>query len=151
MRSLFRSKSLVLLVVTAVACGGSTEPPGPVSAIVTFAFNGDAADTMNVLVTRQSTIAAAQAYIATHRGPHLLAGTIVRGAGIDDRYPFQFVPESVEIIDAAVEVCDGTPMRTEAAVNDFFAASLGNRNAPAATWCPWSSYPIKVALLRVEN
>lgn len=99
---------------------------------------------MRVYVTREETIAAAEKYVSTHHGPKLLAGTIVRGAGVDPRYPFQFLPETVQLIDAAIEICDGVPMRTDAAVNDFFALSLGNRNAPAATWCPWSSYPIQV-------
>lgn len=99
---------------------------------------------MYVFVSRQQTVQAAESYVATHHGPKLIAGTIVRGAGVDTRYPFQFVPETVQLIDAAIEVCDGAPMHSASAVNDFFAASIGNRNAPAATWCPWSSYPIAV-------
>jgi len=138
--------SLALAVTSAACSTNSATGPAP-SAIVTFAFDGRPADTMKVLVSRQSTIAAAESYIAKHRGPRLLAGTIVRGAGVDSRYPFQFVPETVELIDAAIELCDGAPMRTDAAVNDFFQASVGNRNAPAATWCPWSSYPIQVQRL----
>jgi hypothetical protein len=142
-----RALSAALAMTTAVACTSDTAPATSVSAIVTIAFTGYPADTMKVLVSREAAIAAAESYVATHRGPRLLAGTIVRGAGVDDRYPFQFVPESVEFIDAAIEACDGAPMRTEAAVNDFFGASLGNRNAPVATWCPWSSYPILVQRL----
>jgi hypothetical protein len=139
--------SVALVATTPLACTSDTAPVVNVSAIVTIAFTGYPADTMRVLVSREAAITAAESYVATHRGPKLLAGTIVRGAGIDDRYPFQFIPESVEIIDAAIETCDAAPMRTEAAVNDFFAASLGNRNAPAATWCPWSSYPVRVQRL----
>jgi hypothetical protein len=150
-----RSKLPVSLVVATALVGtlgcGADSAVGPTtSAVITFAFDGHPADTMRVLVSRQSTIAAAEAYLAKHRGPRLLAGTIVRGAGVDSRYPFQFLPESVEIIDAAIEVCDGAPMRTEASVNDFFQASLGNRNAPTATWCPWSSYPIQVQRLLLD-
>lgn len=139
--------SVALVLPITVACSSDTAPPANVSAIVTIAFSSYPADTMKVLVSREDAISAAESYVATHRGPRLLAGTIVRGAGVDDRYPFQFVPESVQIIDAAIELCDGAPMHTETAVNDFFAAALGNRNAPAATWCPWSSYPIRVQRL----
>ena len=57
------------------------------------------------------------------------------------------MPETVEILDAAIKACDGAPMHSETAVNDFFGVSLGNRNAPAGTWCPWSSYPIGVQRL----
>lgn len=146
-RTVVTTVSLLLAGFTQVSCGSSTEPAPEWPAIITFAFTDHPADTMKVFVSREETIAAAESYVATHRGPKLLAGMIVRGAGIDDRYPFQFFPETVEIIDAAIEVCDGAPMRTAAAVDDFFAASLGNRNAPTATWCPWSSYPIQVVRL----
>ena len=148
MRSAIRSALPFAFVAAALAaCGSATQPRAPTSAIITVAFDGHPADTMKVLVSREATIAAAESYVATHRGPRLLAGTIVRGAGVDSRYPFQFLPESVQIIDAAIEACDSAPMRTEAAVNDFFATSLGSRNAPTATWCPWSSYPIMVLRL----
>jgi|SRR5690349_11382543 hypothetical protein len=145
-----RMQSLNLILtslVASLACSGITETNRTSTAVITFAFDGHPADTMRVLVSREATIAAAQSYIAKHRGARLLAGTIVRGSGVDSRYPFQFLPESVEIIDAAIEICDGAPMRSDAAVNDFFQASLGNRNAPTATWCPWSSYPILVQRL----
>lgn len=125
----------------------STEPPANFGAIVTVGFSGHPADTMHVYVSNAATIEAAQAYVATGRGPKLIAGTIVRGAGIDARYPYQFLPQTVQIIDAAVEVCDGPPMHSDSEVNDFFEASLGSRNAPTALWCPWSSYPIAVAVL----
>ena len=142
-----RRPLLFALTLAVQACVSSSEPAAAPPAIITFAFDGHPADTMKVYVTRPATITAAESYIATHRGPRLLAGTIVRGAGVDDRYPFQFLAETVQLIDAAIELCDGAPMRTEAEVNDFFAASLGSRNAPTATWCPWSSYPIQVQRL----
>ena len=145
-----RTQSINLLLtalVASLACTATTETNRTSTAVITFAFDGHPADTMRVLVSREASIAAAESYVAKHRGPRLLAGTIVRGAGVDSRYPFQFLPETVEIIDAAIEICDAAPMRTDAAVNDFFEASLGNRNAPAATWCPWSSYPIQVQRL----
>ena len=147
MRSAFRFTIFVATLVAPLACSADSAVGPATSAVITFAFDGHPADTMRVLVSRQSTIAGAESYIAKHRGPRLLAGTIVRGSGVDARYPFQFIPESVELIDVAIEACDGAPMHTDAAVNDFFQGSLGNRNAPTATWCPWSSYPIQVQRL----
>ncbi|HEY4305161.1 MAG TPA: hypothetical protein VGM82_11870 [Gemmatimonadaceae bacterium] len=146
-RFLRSTLSLALVFATQASCSSDDVTTPTTAAIVTFAFDGHPTDTMRVLVSRADAIVAAESYVDTHRGPKLLAGTIVRGSGVDPRYPFQFVPESVQIISAAIELCDATPMRTDAAVNDFFAASLGNRNAPAATWCPWSSYPILVQRL----
>jgi hypothetical protein len=142
-----RSRSILVFLTVALGCSSSSAPANLAPAIITFAFDGHPADTMRVFVNRQQTIADAETYVATHHGPKLLAGVIVRGAGVDPRYPFQFLPETVELIDAAIASCDAAPMRTDAAVNDFFFASIGNRSAPTATWCPWSSYPIQVQRL----
>lgn len=139
--------SIAAAAASFAACTRSTEPPINFGAIITVAFAGYPADTMHIFVTRSATIEAAQAYVATQRGPKLIAGTIVRGAGLDERYPFQFLAPTVDIIDAAVEACDGPPMHTDTAVNDFFEHSLGSRNAPTALWCPWSSYPVAVTVL----
>jgi hypothetical protein len=141
---------LSVLTFAVYGCGSASEPVTTPPAIITFAFDGHPGDTMRVLVTNPQAIAAAQSYVATHRGPRLLSGQIVRGAGIDDRYPFQFLPETVALIDAAIELCDGAPMHTDAEVNAFFKSSLGEANAPIATWCPWSSYPIAVTGLGLD-
>lgn len=74
----------------------------------------------------------------------MIAGRIERGIGVDSGYPFHFVPETVRIVDLAIEVCDGAPMRTTAAVDSFFVWSTGNVNTESAQYCPWSSYPIAV-------
>ena len=99
---------------------------------------------MVVYVSDTATISAAERYVANHDGPRLVIGTIVRGAGVDQRFPFQFKSESVRLVDAAIEICDGAPMRTAADVDTFIELSTGNRQSASATWCPWSSYPIKV-------
>ena len=134
----------------ALGCSSTVEPERvalPVSALVTFAFTGKPADTMKVFISDTATISAAQSFIATGRGPHLLIGTIIRGAGVDTRYPFQFVPQTVRLVDAAIELCDGAPMQTSSDVDDFIQGATGNRAASSATWCPWSSYPVQVQLL----
>jgi hypothetical protein len=97
-----------------------------------------------VLVTDPVTIAQAEARIANGTGPAFPIGPIVRGAGIDARYPFHFLPDSVRLAELAVEVCDGAPMKTPAEVDDFIEASTGNRSAPRAVWCPWSGFPMAV-------
>ena len=71
----------------------------------------------------------------------------MHGAGYDSRYPFHFIPESVRLVDAAMEICDGEPMRTDAAVTQFFIYSTGSANSASAPWCPWESRPISVTRL----
>ena len=139
--------ALAALAVAAAAC--STEsvstPHGDARpAILTVVFESRPADTLIVLVSDSVTIAKAKSYVATHSGPRMISGRIVKGAGVDARYPFHFEPASVRLVDVAIEICDGAPMRTAQEVNDYFEASTGSASSASATWCPWSSYPISV-------
>ena len=142
-----RMKYITLALFSALtlgACSSSVgEPGGANAAIITVAFEG-LADTLDIVVTDSATIAAADAFVQSHSGSRMIAGRIERGAGVDARYPFHFVPETVRIVDAAIEVCDGTPMRTTAAVDNFFVWSTGDVHSESAQYCPWSSYPIRV-------
>jgi len=138
-RSVGRMATLSLAVL-ALACSDQGPDEG---AIVTFAFEGRAA-TMRVLVTNDATIAQAESRIATGEGAAIPIGPIVRGAGIDGRYPFHFLPDSLELTELAIELCDGAPMTTAEQVDDFIEGSTGDRSSPRATWCPWGAYPIEV-------
>jgi hypothetical protein len=137
---------LALLAALALgACSSSVdEPVGANAAVITVAFDGIPADTLNVVATDAATIAAAEAYVHSHSGPHMISGRIVKGPGADTDYPFHFIAETVRLVDVAIEVCDGAPMRTAAAVDSFFLLSTGNASAEEAQYCPWSSYPIAV-------
>lgn len=139
---------MILYAAAVAAAGGCSEetlapdlPEG--GAIVTFAFSATD-DTVDVLVLDSLTIARAEARVANGVGPAMPIGPIVRGAGIDPRYPFHYVPEEIRLADLATEVCDGRPMKTAAQVDEFFALSTGNPDAERATWCPWGATPIAV-------
>lgn len=143
MRRVFTS---ILSLAAASACVSGSEPPPFTPAFITVAFTGIPADTIQVEVSDVATIVAAEKFVSTGSGPHLMIGTIVRG-GLDPKYPFRFLPESVRLTDTAIEICDGAPMHTPAEVDDFIQGSTGSRQSPSATWCPWSSHPIKVTHL----
>ncbi len=136
---------LSLLLLAAVACGDPTTAPYQPrdGAIITFAFD-QLADTLRVHVRDSATIANAERRVETGVGSRMPVGPIVRGAGVDPRYPFHFVADSMRFADLAMEVCDGRPMRTPAQVTEFFQLATGNPNATSATWCPWGAYPIAV-------
>lgn len=142
MRSL---RFLPLVLLAGVACGDDTAAPAEPrdGAIVTFAFD-QLPDTLRVHVRDSATIAEAERRVATGTGSRMPVGPIVRGAGVDARYPFHYLPDSVRLLDLAMEICDGRPMRTPAQVTEFFLLSTGNANAPRATWCPWGAHPIAV-------
>lgn len=112
-------------------------------AVITFTFSATN-DTMDVLVLDEATIVKAENRVATGQGPRMPVGPIRRGAGIDPRFPFHFLPDSVRLMDLATEVCDGRPMRTPTEVNDFIELSTGNRQSPRAIWCPWGATPVAV-------
>jgi hypothetical protein len=140
-------KHIILALFSALAlgaCSSSGEPINVDAAVITVAFEGHPADTLDIIATDSATIAAAEAYVHSHSGSHMISGRIQRGAGWDTQYPFHFAAETVRIVDVAIEVCDGAPMKSAAAVDSFFVWSTGNANAESAQYCPWSSYPIKV-------
>ena len=138
--------ALAALVVLSACSSSETTAPLPVAeaAILTVVFPSHPADTLDIYVTDSATIVAADAFIRTGSGPSLLSGRIVKGSGLDVDYPFHFVAESVRLVDFAIEICDGAPMRTPQAVDEFFGWSTGNANAPSAPWCPWGSRPIAI-------
>lgn len=121
-----------------------TDPVEKVGAVLTVTFPSHPADTLKVLVTDSATIEAANTFVRTGAGPHMLTGTIVRGPGLDTRYPFHYLAPTVRLADVGMEICDGAPMRTASDVNDFFGWATGSANSDHATWCPWSSKPIAV-------
>ena len=138
-----------LLLVAAIACADDPSAPAlpTEGAIVSFAFNGLPQDTMRVHMLHEPSIAQAEQYVATQQGSRMPVGPIVRGAGVDPRYPFHYVAAEVRMAQLAIELCDGRPMRTPQAVNQFIAGSTGNASAPQATWCPWGAYPVSVQRL----
>lgn len=126
------------------ACDDPVAAPVPTGgAVVTFAFSATN-DTLEVLVLDSATIAIARERVETGSGPAMPVGPIVRGSGVDPRYPFRYIPAAVRLADLAIEVCDGRPMRTAEEVDEFFELSTGNRNAAEAVWCPWGASPIAV-------
>ena len=146
-----RSLLLPLLVPLAFGGCGGDDPTSPrvlgPAAEVSFAFTGRPADTLRVFLRGEAVIADVQAYLATQDGPRIPAGTIERGAGLDPRYPFHFLPESVQLVDAAIELCDGAPMRTAGAVDEYMRGATGEANPQQAPWCPWSAYPVSLTVV----
>lgn len=135
----------VLALATLLACDSDTVVGLPEGAVeVMLAFDGFPQDTLRIAITDTAAIRMAREYVTTKQGPRLPIGRILRGAGIDPRYPFHFEPASVQFADVAMEVCDGAPMRTDSAVVEFMRGATGLANPTSATWCPWAAYPIEV-------
>jgi len=135
----------VLAMLTLVACDSDNATGLPDGAVeVVLAFDGFPEDTMRIAITDTSAIRMARDFVSTRQGAKLPIGRIVRGSGIDHRYPYRYEPASVRFADFAMEVCDGAPMRTDSAVVEFMRGASGETNPTSATWCPWAAYPIAV-------
>src|SRR5688572_30100896 len=102
----------VLALGTLSACDEENIVGLPEGAVeVRLAFDGYPQDTMRIAITDTAAIRMAREFVNTGQGPKLPIGRIVRGAGLDPRYPFHFEPASVQFADFAIELCDGAPMR----------------------------------------
>ena len=135
----------VLALSASLACDSDSVVGLPDGAVeVVLAFDGYPQDTMRIAITDTAAIRLARAFVSTKQGPKMPVGRIVRGSGIDARYPFHYEPASVQFADFATEVCDGAPMRTDSAVVEFMRGATGLQNPTSATWCPWGAYPIAV-------
>ena len=139
--------SAVCAAVMLPSC--SDAPAGPSSrvpvggGVITFAFGARPELTMRV-AAGAATVAAAESYLRTGEGPRIPSGPIVRGPGIDERYPYHFLPDAVDLVDVAMELCDGAPMLTPAEVNEFMRGATGEPFPASARWCPWSAVPVAV-------
>lgn len=145
-----RAAAGALAAIVAAGCGSSPTPPPAVGcegaepcAIVTFVWDSRP-DTMRVMVTHGPTIQAAHAYVQTGTGPGIPSGTIQRGAGSDPALPFHYLPDSVRLVEVAIELCDGRLMKTVAQLNAYFEGATGNPNASRAPFCPWGARPVQV-------
>lgn len=150
MRRLVRFCGAGAVFAAGVACKSTTSAPdeclvGPTAgaAVVTIAWTSRP-DSMQVLVHGGAVVKAACDYVRSGTGPRIMAGRIVRGAGVDPRVPFHYLPDSVSLVDNAIELCDSRLLRTTAEVDAYFLASTGRVDAPSAPYCPWSARPVHV-------
>jgi hypothetical protein len=86
-----------------------------------------------LLVRGAGAIQAACTNLAAEATASIPAGLIVRGAvPSDPALPFHYIPESVALADATIELCDSRLLKTEAEVDDYFQGV----NSDPAPYCP---------------
>ena len=101
-------------------------------------------DTMRVLVQRAETVQAACDYLAGRSLANIVSGQIERGAGVDPRVPFHYLPETVRLVEVAEELCDSRLLRTPEEVDAYLAGASPPETPGRAPFCPWGARPIRV-------
>ena len=143
---------IVFFLIFAAACREPAEPRGRTcsaamlsaeEAVVTFAWTSRA-DTMHVLVRGNDTVRDACAYLAGESNASIPNGQIARGPSPSDPdLPFHYVPESVQLAEFTIELCDSALLKTAGQVEAYFAGT-GNAESETAPYCPWSARPVRV-------
>lgn len=128
-----RSITVTVLASTCLAsCGGGSDPPSP----VTFAFRVHglpASEEFRATISSPEVIARARAQLQRPQSERLLFanGAISPGNGGHNlRWSWHF--GSVDLVDSAIELCDGRPSMVEANL-DYWLNTVGR-------FCPWASF-----------
>lgn len=129
---------LAVLCAVVAACGGSggEAPAPPQQGAVSFVFRLRGlpdAEEFRVSSTSPAFIAEARAQLVLPPAQRTLfvAGPIAAGnGGHNSGWSWHF--SSVSLVEAAIELCDGTPSMVEADLSYWLDT--------VKTFCPWSSY-----------
>ena len=133
-----RTAVLALLVAATVACGGRSpsQPTPPANGLrggvlATFAVG---TEQFKIWITNPATISRVLILRAGGSGGSIPNGRIHRGSGQAQHnapYSWHLDPTDIEIVDLAIEVCDGRPSYVEANVGEY--VDRINR------YCPWGA------------
>jgi hypothetical protein len=124
---------LASLVVWLVGCS-SENPASPVPAGGQYFTVQAGKDSFVMYVTDQNSIRLATENFQG-KNKTFPSGRIERGHG-GHNWPWNwhFIPQSIRMVEASIEVCDGAPSYVEDHVNDYVAIG----------YCPWGAKVIKV-------
>jgi len=128
----FKTLLIISAVIAALACHSENPTQNPVTGEYFTVQVGSA--TFVMFATDLATIQFAKDnyFGKNHRFP---SGPISTGhGGFNHPWNWHFVPDTVRMVEASIEVCDGTP----AYVNDHLSDYL------AVGYCPWSAKVIKI-------
>lgn len=131
-----RAVSFVLGLVALAACGGPASPSDPNGdlaggVLATFAVGNDQ---FKVWITSPAAIARVEALRRGEGGGSIPNGRILRGSGRaahNAPYSWHLDPDDLQIVDAAIELCDGNPRYVEANLSEF-VDRIGR-------YCPWGA------------
>jgi hypothetical protein len=123
-------------VIISAACGGPASPSDSGrdlagGVVATFAVGSDQ---FKVWITNPAAVARVEALRRGEGGGSIPNGRIARGAGRaahNAPYSWHLDPEDIQIVDATIELCDGSPNYVQANVAEY-VDRIGR-------YCPWGA------------
>lgn len=120
---------LALLAALFVLAACENSPSAPEGTV--FVVEVVPGETFRILVTTPEQVADARAMLQSGE-ERVVMGELARGSGgFNSGYRWHLKPQTVSIVDAAVEICDGRPSFVEAEL-DYWMANV-------KTYCPWGA------------
>jgi hypothetical protein len=92
------------------------------------------AEEFRMRVTDPETIRLAMENLAGGNNKHPNGPIAMGDGGFNAPWSWHFVPESVQMVDLSIELCDGSPSHVESHRGDFLASG----------YCPWSARIVAV-------
>lgn len=132
-RTLITLMTAVTLAGLLAACTSATAPSSALRGGVLATFR-TTNQTFKVFVTRPATIDALHALQRGQATASIPNGRILRGAGAGSHnapYSWHLDPADVDMADATIELCDGTPSYVEAHLTEYVDV-IGR-------YCPWGA------------
>lgn len=134
------SGALVALALLASGCGEADPVREPAGVRVVFALRGAPPEESFVAFTEDAAVIGrveAELRLPPAERRLFVSGTIARGdGGVNSPWHWHFVPGAWDLVEVAVEVCDGRPSDVESDP-DHWVDKVG-------AFCPWSSYVVQV-------
>ena len=129
---------MVLLTALATACASPTAPSPDLEGgvVATFDVTGTP---FKVFVTNPTAVARLYNIRNGADLGQIPNGRIRRGPGAGQHnapYSWHLDPEDIEIVDAAIEVCDGAPSYVEENVDEFVDV--------VGRYCPWGARLVRI-------
>lgn len=123
---------LAALLLGSLGCSDDDGPTGPASGRVFRVQAGG--EEFRMRATDPQTIDLAMANLQGRNSKHPSGPIAVGDGNFNAPWSWHFVPDSVRMVDASAELCDGTPSHVEGHRAEYLASG----------YCPWSARVIAV-------
>ena len=126
-----RSFILLLSVVALVACSNGESPTEPLGQLFTVEVVGER---FRMMVTDAETIRLARENYEGKNQKFPLGQIQPGNSGINQPWSWSYIPDSVRMVDNAIEVCDGRPSYVNEHISEYMTVG----------YCPWGARVVRL-------